>query len=191
MYGAGAASFCLEPEPTQVGRSRSRLRDLGHPEPPKKVAAPQHWSKLSIKLNWLQIFFLLLEKSAWKSTFYTMFHMFHTWKKCGRWGKGKIFLRGPTCDCSTRAGSGRSYHTCHSRTFYPRGTWTFEKLPVPIIKIFFMVSKGFLTSEHGHKVLAGWDRLCHKSDTLQDHHAAANESHKLPGGRMTCHTRRM
>ena len=40
----GAASFCLEPEPTQVGRSRSRLRDLGHqePEPPKKVAAPQH-----------------------------------------------------------------------------------------------------------------------------------------------------
>ena len=36
----GAASFCLEPEPelTQVGRSRSRLRDLGHqePEPPKK-----------------------------------------------------------------------------------------------------------------------------------------------------------
>ena len=46
MYGAGAAFFCLEPEPTQVGRSRSRLRDLGHqelePEPPKKVAAPQH-----------------------------------------------------------------------------------------------------------------------------------------------------
>ena len=41
---AGAASFCLEPEPTQVGRSRSRLRDLGHqePEPPKKVAALQH-----------------------------------------------------------------------------------------------------------------------------------------------------
>ena len=40
----GAAFFCLEPEPTQVGRSRSRLRDLGdpEPEPPKKVAAPQH-----------------------------------------------------------------------------------------------------------------------------------------------------
>ena len=44
----GAASFCLEPEPwpTKVGRSRSmsRLRDLGRqePEPPKKVAAPQH-----------------------------------------------------------------------------------------------------------------------------------------------------
>ena len=35
----GAAFFCLEPEPTQVGRSRSRLRDLGHlePEPPNKV----------------------------------------------------------------------------------------------------------------------------------------------------------
>ena len=38
----GAAFFCLEPEPTQVGRSRSqsRLRDLGHqesePEQPKK-----------------------------------------------------------------------------------------------------------------------------------------------------------
>ena len=44
MYGAGAASFCLELEPTQVGRRRSRLLDLGHqePEPPKKVAAPQH-----------------------------------------------------------------------------------------------------------------------------------------------------
>ena len=40
----GAASFCLEPEPTQVGRSQSRLRDLGHqePEPPEKVAALQH-----------------------------------------------------------------------------------------------------------------------------------------------------
>ena len=39
----GAAFFCLQPEPelTQVGRSR--LRELGHPEPPKKVAAPQHW----------------------------------------------------------------------------------------------------------------------------------------------------
>lgn len=45
VYGAGAAFFCLEPEPTQVDRSRSRLRDLGHlePEPLKKVAAPQHW----------------------------------------------------------------------------------------------------------------------------------------------------
>ena len=44
VYGAGAAFFCLEPEPTQFGRSRSRLRDLGLPEPgpPKKVAAPQH-----------------------------------------------------------------------------------------------------------------------------------------------------
>ncbi len=46
VYGAGAAFFCLEPEPepTQVGRSRSRLRDLSdlEPEPPKKVAAPQH-----------------------------------------------------------------------------------------------------------------------------------------------------
>ena len=43
----GAAFFCLEPEPTQVGRSRSQLQDLGHLEPelepPKKVAAPQHW----------------------------------------------------------------------------------------------------------------------------------------------------
>ena len=42
----GAAFFCLEPEPTQVGRtwSRSRLRDLGDldPELPKNVAAPQH-----------------------------------------------------------------------------------------------------------------------------------------------------
>ena len=49
MYGAGAAFFTLEPELTQVGRSRSqsRLLDLGHLEPelepPKKVAAPQHW----------------------------------------------------------------------------------------------------------------------------------------------------
>ena len=29
----GAAFFCLEPVPTQVGRSRSWLRDLGDPEP--------------------------------------------------------------------------------------------------------------------------------------------------------------
>ena len=46
MYGAKAASFCLEPEPTHVGwsQSRSQLQDLGHqePEPPKKVVAPQH-----------------------------------------------------------------------------------------------------------------------------------------------------
>ena len=39
--------FCLEPEPdpTQFGRSRSRLQDHGLPEleQPKKVAAPQHW----------------------------------------------------------------------------------------------------------------------------------------------------
>ena len=46
VYRAGAAFFRLEPEPTQFGwsQSRSRLRDLGRPEPepPKKVAAPQH-----------------------------------------------------------------------------------------------------------------------------------------------------
>ena len=46
MYGAGAgaALFCLESEPTQFGRSRSRLRDFGlpNPEPPQKVATPQH-----------------------------------------------------------------------------------------------------------------------------------------------------
>ena len=44
----GAAFFCLEPEPTQEGQSRSwsLLWDLGHPEPekPKKVTAPQHES---------------------------------------------------------------------------------------------------------------------------------------------------
>ena len=55
VYGAGAASFCLEPEPTQVGRSRSwsRLRDLGHqePEPPKKVVAPQHCFSLQHPLH--------------------------------------------------------------------------------------------------------------------------------------------
>ena len=38
MYGAGAAFFLLEPEPTQFGWSRSGLQDLGlpEPEPPKK-----------------------------------------------------------------------------------------------------------------------------------------------------------
>ena len=45
----GAAFFTLEPEQTQEGWSRSwsQLRDHGHmePEPPKKVAAPQHWNK--------------------------------------------------------------------------------------------------------------------------------------------------
>ena len=36
--------FLPEPEPTQFGRSWSRLRDFGlpEPEPPKKVAAPEH-----------------------------------------------------------------------------------------------------------------------------------------------------
>ena len=38
LFLLGAAFFCLEPELTQFGRSqiRSRLRDLGLPEPPKK-----------------------------------------------------------------------------------------------------------------------------------------------------------
>ena len=40
LYGTGAASFCLKPEPTQVGRSWSRVQDLGHqeaePEAPTK-----------------------------------------------------------------------------------------------------------------------------------------------------------
>ena len=46
----GAALFCLEP--TQLGRSRSRPRDLGltepEPVPSKKVAAPQHWCHVSM-----------------------------------------------------------------------------------------------------------------------------------------------
>ena len=51
--GAGAdwsRLFCLDPEPTQVGRSRNRLRDIGltEPRPPKKVAAPQHWLWLTL-----------------------------------------------------------------------------------------------------------------------------------------------
>ena len=44
----GAAFFTLEPEPTLVCLSQSRLLDLGQmdldSEPGKKVAAPQHWS---------------------------------------------------------------------------------------------------------------------------------------------------
>ena len=36
----GAASFCLELELTQVGRSRSRLQDIGHQEP---ESAPGPW----------------------------------------------------------------------------------------------------------------------------------------------------
>ena len=43
----GAAFFYLEPEPTQFGRSR--LQDLGRLEPPKKVAAPQHWARAQRK----------------------------------------------------------------------------------------------------------------------------------------------
>ena len=55
-YGAGAAwsrLFLPGAEPTQVCRSRSRLRDLGYqePEPPNKVAAPQHWSAYKNKLK--------------------------------------------------------------------------------------------------------------------------------------------
>ena len=52
VYGTGAVwsrLFCLEPEATQSGRSRSRLRDLGFPEPLKKVPAPQHWTKVFTK----------------------------------------------------------------------------------------------------------------------------------------------
>ena len=58
----GAAFFTLEPEPkpTQVGRSRSRswLPDLGHlePEPPKKVAAPQHWMKHEKFMSFCKVF---------------------------------------------------------------------------------------------------------------------------------------
>ena len=42
-----------EPEPPQFGQSRSQLRDLGLPELPKKVAAPQHCSqcKKTLKLK--------------------------------------------------------------------------------------------------------------------------------------------
>ena len=43
MYGAGAAFFCLEPEPTQIGRSRNRFQDLGRPEP----EPPKKWRLLS------------------------------------------------------------------------------------------------------------------------------------------------
>ena len=41
-YGAGAAFFCLEPELTQFGQSRSWLQDLDFRSRSKKVAAPQH-----------------------------------------------------------------------------------------------------------------------------------------------------
>ena len=49
----GAAFFCLEPEPTQFGRSRSRLRGLvlPEPEPSKKVRAPQHCWQVTL-LSW-------------------------------------------------------------------------------------------------------------------------------------------
>ena len=66
---AGAAFFCLEPEPTQVGqsRSRSRLRDLGdlepEPEPPKKVAAPQHCVQANVMLKCEGLYILQTLKS--------------------------------------------------------------------------------------------------------------------------------
>ena len=50
----------MEPEPTQFSQSRSRLRDLGlpEPEPPKKVAALQHWLPVpNIFKNDKQLFF--------------------------------------------------------------------------------------------------------------------------------------
>ena len=40
------------PEPTQLGRSQSRLRDLGLPEPPKKVAAPQNFFLFDSTVLW-------------------------------------------------------------------------------------------------------------------------------------------
>ena len=62
VCGAGAAwspLFCLEPEPNQVGQNRSRLRDLGlpEPEPPKKVVAPQHCAKYTNFLLFDSVFF--------------------------------------------------------------------------------------------------------------------------------------
>ena len=41
VYGAGAAFFAW----TQFGRCRRRLLDLGLPEPPTKVVAPEHCCK--------------------------------------------------------------------------------------------------------------------------------------------------
>ena len=66
---AGAAFFCLEPEPepTQVGRSRSRsrLRDFSdlEPEPPKKVAAPQHCVQANVMLKCEGLYILQTLKS--------------------------------------------------------------------------------------------------------------------------------
>ena len=47
----GAVFFCQEPEPKKFGRSRSRRWDL-------KVAAPQHWVKLNIVHNTIDIFLI-------------------------------------------------------------------------------------------------------------------------------------
>ena len=61
----GAAFFCLKPEQTQFGRSQSqsRLRDLGLPEPPKKVwlrNTVSNGSKVIKKILTLLITFILL-----------------------------------------------------------------------------------------------------------------------------------
>ena len=47
MSEAGAALYCLESKPFFFARSWSRLQDLGRLElePPKKVAALQHWEE--------------------------------------------------------------------------------------------------------------------------------------------------
>ena len=57
----GAAFFCLEPEPTQFGRNRSRLRDLGlpEPEPPKKSGGSATLLKHQYLLNFK---FVIIQK---------------------------------------------------------------------------------------------------------------------------------
>ena len=70
VQGTGAGFFCLEP--TQFGRSRSRLRDLGLPEPPKKVAAPQHcllgFNTIKRAMDWNFINYASTSKILTKNT---------------------------------------------------------------------------------------------------------------------------
>ena len=69
MYGAAAAFFCLEPEPTQFSQGRSRPQGLRlpEPEPPKKVAAPQHRLCLSFVS-----FFLTLSQSVFMACMFLL-----------------------------------------------------------------------------------------------------------------------
>ena len=57
MYGAGAAFFCLGPEPTQFGRSRSDFRSQSRPKKWRLRSEKLHGKTLIIVGKYSEIFY--------------------------------------------------------------------------------------------------------------------------------------